>query len=128
MHNVTDEQIDFILDDIAKKGIRTEDVRYNILDHVCCIIENEMPAGANFYEFYKNTIARFYKKQLKEIELLVDAHDDELIGAWQKYFRSCGHEYFGPRRVASRSWQRTVHAIHRVPVVQGYRGQIHPKC
>lgn len=68
MHSVTDEQIDFILDDIAKKGIETEDVRFNILDHVCCIIENEMPAGANFYEFYKNTIARFYKKELKEIE------------------------------------------------------------
>lgn len=68
MHSVTDEQIDFILNDIAKKGIKTEDVRYNILDHVCCIIENEMPAGANFYEFYKNTIARFYKKELKEIE------------------------------------------------------------
>ena len=68
MHSVTDEQIDFILSDIAKKGVETEDVRYNILDHVCCIIENEMPAGENFYEFYKNTIARFYKKELREIE------------------------------------------------------------
>ena len=68
MHNVTDEQIDFILKDIAKKGIRTEDVKYNILDHVCCIIEREMPKGADFYEFYKNTIARFYKKELSEIE------------------------------------------------------------
>jgi uncharacterized membrane protein len=68
MHSVTDDQINFILDDIAKKGIKTEDVMYNILDHVCCIIENEMPAGANFHEFYRNTIARFYKKELKEIE------------------------------------------------------------
>ncbi|MEZ4924258.1 MAG: hypothetical protein R2780_13885 [Crocinitomicaceae bacterium] len=68
MHSITDEQIDFILDDITKKGIITEDVKYNILDHVCCIIENEMPVGGNFYEFYKNTIARFYEKELREIE------------------------------------------------------------
>lgn len=68
MHKVTDEQVDFILDDIAKKGIATEDVRYNILDHVCCIIENEMPVGTNFVEFYKNTIARFYRNELREIE------------------------------------------------------------
>ena len=64
MHKVTDEQVDFILDDIAKKGIETEDVRYNILDHVCCIIENEMPNGKDFYEFYKDTIARFYRKRI----------------------------------------------------------------
>jgi len=68
MHKVTEEEVDFILDDIAKKGIVTEDVRNNILDHVCCIIENEMPAGKDFHEFYKDTIARFYRKDLREIE------------------------------------------------------------
>lgn len=68
MHNVTDEEIDFILDDITKRGIVTEDVRDNILDHVCCIIEHEMPDNGNFYEFYRNTIARFYQKELREIE------------------------------------------------------------
>ena len=68
MHNVTDDQIDFILDDLTKKGIVTEDVRYNILDHVCCIIEHEMREGENFHKFYENTIARFYKNQLSEIE------------------------------------------------------------
>jgi hypothetical protein len=68
MHNVTDDQVDYILNDLEKKGIVTEDVRYNILDHVCCIIENEMSVEMNFYEFYKETIAKFYKKELCEIE------------------------------------------------------------
>lgn len=68
MHNVTDDQVDYILNDLEKKGIVTEDVRYNILDHVCCIIENEMSVEMNFYEFYKDTIAKFYKKELCEIE------------------------------------------------------------
>ena len=68
MYKITDSQVDFILDDIEKRGIKTEDVRFNILDHVCCIIENEMNSDMNFNEFYKNTIARFYKKELGEIE------------------------------------------------------------
>jgi len=68
MYNLTENQVDFILDDIEKKGVVTEDVRYNILDHVCCIIENEMDHGMNFNEFYRDTIARFYRKELGEIE------------------------------------------------------------
>lgn len=68
MYNVSDDQVEFILDDIAKRGVTTEDVRYNILDHVCCIIENEFKDGKDFFKFYENTIARFYKKELSEIE------------------------------------------------------------
>ena len=68
MHKITDEEVEFILNDITKKGIVTEDVKYNILDHVCCIIENELEIGMDFNEFYRNTIARFYCKELQEIE------------------------------------------------------------
>jgi len=68
MHKVTDSQVDFILNDIEERGVKTEDVRYNILDHVCCIIENEMDSEMNFNEFYRKTIARFYQKELGEIE------------------------------------------------------------
>ena len=38
------------------------------MDHVCCIIENEFKAGKDFNNFYENTIARFYKIELSEIE------------------------------------------------------------
>ncbi|MEO9532507.1 MAG: hypothetical protein ABJG68_07750 [Crocinitomicaceae bacterium] len=68
MYKISDKQVDFILDDIAKKGIETEDVRLNILDHVCCIIENEMTNEMDFTKFYKDTIVRFYKHELREIE------------------------------------------------------------
>ena len=68
MYKISENQVDFILDDIERKGVKTEDVRYNILDHVCCIIENEMDNEMNFNEFYQNTIARFYRKELGEIE------------------------------------------------------------
>lgn len=68
MVSLTDEQVDFINNDITNKGIETEDVRDNILDHVCCIIENEMPLEEDFYVFYEKTITRFYKRNLREIE------------------------------------------------------------
>lgn len=68
MYSITDEEIDFILTDIEKRGITSEDIKYNLLDHVCCIVENEMPVGTSFMEFYANTIARFYRKELREIE------------------------------------------------------------
>ena len=68
MHNISDEQVEYILHDIEKKGITTEDVRYNFLDHICCIIEHEMPDGGNFYKFYEDTLKRFFTRDLSEIE------------------------------------------------------------
>lgn len=68
MYTITDDEIDFILGDIEKRGVVTEDVKDNLLDHVCCIIEREMPAEEDFFKFYKGTIARFYQKELGEIE------------------------------------------------------------
>lgn len=68
MFSISDKQLDFILDDIERKGIVTEDVKYNILDHVCCIIENKMESKGNFEKVYEDTIAQFYLKELSEIE------------------------------------------------------------
>ena len=68
MYSISEDEVDFILNDIEKRGVTTEDVKYNILDHVCCIIENEMPKGEDFKKFYRNTLARFYRKELSEFE------------------------------------------------------------
>lgn len=69
MHKVTDEQIDFILEDIQKQGVVIEDLQYNLLDHICCIIENEMQDGDDFYAFYASILPEFYKHELKEIQV-----------------------------------------------------------
>jgi len=68
MRKITTTEIEFILNDIEKRGIVTEDVKYNILDHVCCIIENEISPEMDFKKFYRNTIAQFYRNELSEIE------------------------------------------------------------
>ncbi len=68
MYKVTDEQIDFILENIKANGVTIEDLQYNLLDHICCIVEREMPVGGDFYKFYDNIMPRFFKTELKEIE------------------------------------------------------------
>lgn len=68
MYQLNEDQVDFILSDIRKKGIDLEDLQYDLLDHVCCIIENEFSGQSNFEQFYEDTIARFFRKELREVQ------------------------------------------------------------
>ena len=68
MYCITDEQVDFILDDIRRNGIEMEDLQLNLLDHICCIIEQNLEADGDFEGFYRQTVQQFYKKELREIE------------------------------------------------------------
>lgn len=72
MHSLSDIEVDFILSDLKSKGIVSEDLRDNLLDHICCIIEEEMEENANFYEYYKGILPRFFKIELSEIQIETD--------------------------------------------------------
>ncbi|MCB0429756.1 MAG: hypothetical protein H6585_07615 [Flavobacteriales bacterium] len=72
MHNVTDAEIDFILNDIKARGIVTEELRHNLLDHICCILEQEMPEGTAFEVFYHRIIQRFFTRELSELQRETD--------------------------------------------------------
>lgn len=81
MHKITDEEIDFILDDIKGKGILIEDIQYNLLDHICCVIENEMPEKEDFFKFYEYILPRFFKESLREIQ-----EETELLLKFKDYY------------------------------------------
>ena len=68
MYRISDQQIDYILSDIGARGVEMESLQQNLLDHVCCIIENNLEANGDFESFYKKTIQTFYKDALWEIE------------------------------------------------------------
>ncbi|MCE3259015.1 MAG: hypothetical protein K0S12_656 [Bacteroidetes bacterium] len=68
MYSLSDKQIDFILNDIRARGVEMEDLQLNLLDHICCIIENDLETDGNFEDFYHTTIKKFYKRELWEIE------------------------------------------------------------
>lgn len=72
MARVTNEQVDYILDDLSSRGIVLEDLRDDLLDHMCCIIECEMSENDNFYRFYESVLPRFFKESLEEIQRETD--------------------------------------------------------
>lgn len=68
MYRLTDEQVDYVLNDIRRRGVELEDLQLNLLDHVCCILEQELEDGDGFERAYQQVIRRFYTKELKELE------------------------------------------------------------
>lgn len=68
MYQLKDQHIDFILNDISARGVTIEDLQYNLLDHICCVIENNLEENGDFESFYNRTVQTFFKHNLKEIE------------------------------------------------------------
>ncbi len=68
MYCLTEQQTDFILNDIRRRGVEMEDLQLNLLDHVCCIVERDLKEGDDFESFYQKTIKQFFKRELWEIE------------------------------------------------------------
>ncbi len=68
MYCLSDTQIDYIFNDISARGVEMESLQQNLLDHVCCIIEQNLEANGDFESFYQKTIKTFYKDALWEIE------------------------------------------------------------
>ena len=81
MYVLTDEQITFILEDIRRNGIESEELQLDLLDHICCVIETEMLPNQNFDEFYRSIIPRFYKRELKEIQ-----EETQLLLTFKNYY------------------------------------------
>jgi hypothetical protein len=68
MYCITDEQIEYILNDIRRNGIDMEDLQLNLLDHICCIMEQELKENDDFERLYHETVKRFYTRDMREIE------------------------------------------------------------
>lgn len=68
MYTITDQQVDFILDDLKKNGIRTESLLDNLVDHICSIIEANLPDNGDFEQYYHVILPSFYQQDLAELE------------------------------------------------------------
>lgn len=68
MYQISDKQIDYIFNDISARGVEMESLQQNLVDHVCCIIEQNLETNGDFEDFYQKTIKTFYKDALWEIE------------------------------------------------------------
>lgn len=81
MYVLKDEHISFILEDIRRNGIESEELQLDLLDHICCVIETEMLPDNNFEEFYRSIIPRFYKRELREIQ-----EETQLLLTFKNYY------------------------------------------
>jgi hypothetical protein len=68
MYCITDEQVAYILNDIRRSGVDMEDLQSNLLDHICCIMEQEFKENDDFERFYRQVINRISNNGLHEIE------------------------------------------------------------
>ncbi len=53
------QHIAFIIKDLNYRGIVLEGFQYEVIDHVCCAVEEKMARGANFVEAYRYVVATF---------------------------------------------------------------------
>ena len=72
MFSLSEEQIAFIEADIIVRGIKSPDLHIDLLDHICCIIEQENNEKDDFQEIYKRTISMFGSDGLEEIQKETD--------------------------------------------------------
>lgn len=68
MYCITEAQVEYILNDIRRSGVEMEDLQLNLLDHICCIVEQEFKETDDFERFYRATLKRICNNDLREIE------------------------------------------------------------
>ncbi|MEN9398933.1 MAG: hypothetical protein RL632_34 [Bacteroidota bacterium] len=68
MITLSEKQVKFIHDDLERNGIISEELRWSLVDHICCVIEEEMSMDDTFEDFYASIIPRFFTRELKEIQ------------------------------------------------------------
>lgn len=68
MFSITDAHIDFVLDDLSEKGVRIDDLRNNLLDHICILAERDLEKEDDFEAWYQRVIPTFYRQRLSELE------------------------------------------------------------
>jgi hypothetical protein len=68
MYLLSEKQVAFILNDLILKGVERDDLRMNLLDHICCILEEELTDEQDFESVYESVLRRFYQTTLDEIE------------------------------------------------------------
>jgi putative ABC transport system permease protein len=56
---LTEEHINYIIKDIAYRGIIDEELGEEIVDHICSLVEEKMTKGIRFIEAYDSTIIAF---------------------------------------------------------------------
>jgi hypothetical protein len=67
MNKLTDKQVDYIFDQVNKSQIDSEELKEDLVDHFCCVIEDNLRHGGNFEESYEKAYRIICPNGLDEI-------------------------------------------------------------
>jgi hypothetical protein len=68
MPDLSSDNINLIISDVRKQEISFSHLPDELIDHLCCDVEDEMLNGLDFSEAYKRVKQKFGKRRLKEIQ------------------------------------------------------------
>lgn len=60
-------QVEFIERDLEKRGVAYDPLREDLVDHICCEVEEKMEAGKTFMDAYQEVALRFVRRGLVEL-------------------------------------------------------------
>lgn len=66
---ITDAQFSFISQKIKQSGIVEKEIQDDLIDHFCCLVENEMQRGSSFEEAYNYAYQQTTPNGFEEIQL-----------------------------------------------------------
>ena len=81
MFVLNDIHIDFIRSDIQSRGVTTDALIDDIVDHVCCLLEQQVGEEDEFKKVYQDIIQKFYGKSLSDIE-----KETQLLKQFKNYY------------------------------------------
>jgi hypothetical protein len=68
MRELADQEIDFIREDIERRGVFTKGLADNLLDHICCFIEQHPDPLCSFEKLYQEAINSLGYPNLQEMQ------------------------------------------------------------
>ncbi len=65
---IIDEKVEWIESDLISRGLNYDSLREDILDHICCMLEESMDTGKDFDSSYSEILESIGDMRLQEIE------------------------------------------------------------
>jgi len=65
---LNESQIERIADTVSNSNIASEELKEDLIDHLCCIVEDEMSKDKDFETAYQTAMQRFCPNGLNEIQ------------------------------------------------------------
>ena len=68
MADLTEQNIREIRLLIEARGVEMEELSIDLVDHICCMIEEKMESGLNYVSALEETMSSFGKKGIRQIQ------------------------------------------------------------